>query len=113
MMNSLMSKEVLYEPLKELGDKFPEYVNTHSDTLSPEDKTRYENQMDRIKKILTVFESPGYSDDDKEKRAEVVELMSEMQSFGSPPTEIMGDLPPGLNIGPDGMPALPEGCVIS
>ena len=36
-----------------------------------------------------------------------------MQSFGSPPTEIMGDLPPGLNIGTDGMPAMPEGWVIS
>lgn len=36
-----------------------------------------------------------------------------MQSFGSPPTEIMGDLPPGLNIGPDGVPAMPEGCVVS
>ena len=56
-------------------------MNTHSDTLSPEDKTRYENQMDRIKKILAVFESPGYSDDDKEKSAEVVELMSEVRFF--------------------------------
>lgn len=35
--------------------------------------------MDRIKKILAVFESPGYADDDKEKSAEVVELMSEVR----------------------------------
>ena len=61
--------------------QFPTYVNTHSETLSPEDKTRYENQMDRIKKILAVFESPGYSDDNKETSAEVVELMSEVGSF--------------------------------
>ena len=37
--------------------------------------------MDRIKKILAVFESPGYSDDNKETSAEVVELMSEVGSF--------------------------------
>lgn len=38
----------------------------------------------------------------------------QLQAHGSPPAEIMGDLPPGLGVGPDGMPHLgPEGCIIA
>jgi peroxin-19 len=35
-----------------------------------------------------------------------------MQEYGTPPPEIMGDLPPGLEVGPDGVPQLPEGCIV-
>lgn len=112
-MSSIMSKEVLYEPLKELGEKFPPYLSENATKLSAEDKTRYESQLDRINKILKIFEDPKYSDEDKDKSIELVELMGQMQSFGTPPTEVMGDLPPGFNLGADGMPQLPEGCCIS
>jgi len=108
MMSSLMSKEVLYEPLKELGDKFPPYLSTHP-TLPEADKARYEAQLARIREIVCVFEEPGYSDQDAEKVGRVVELMGEMQTFGTPPAEIMGDLP----LGADGMPLMPDGCCIS
>src|ERR1700734_2279862 len=107
MMSSLMSKEVLYEPLKELGDKvrvfaffipcshipfpshpdtnnpsdaqFPPYLSENATKLSTEDKTRYESQLDRINKILKVFEDPKYSDQDKEESVKVVELMAEVR----------------------------------
>ncbi|KIM71831.1 hypothetical protein PILCRDRAFT_16687 [Piloderma croceum F 1598] len=108
-----MSKEVLYEPLKELADKFPPYLTTHSATLPPADKHRYEQQLDRIRRILGVFEEDGYTDEGGGAGGRVVELMGEMQSFGTPPTEIMGDLPPGFGVGPDGMPQIPEGCCVS
>lgn len=40
-----------------------------------------------------------------------------MQDHGSPPEELMGDLPPGFGLGPDGLPQLPEGlpedCIIA
>lgn len=32
--------------------------------------------------------------------------------MGSPPAEIMGDMPPGMEMGPDGMPKLPDSCTI-
>ena len=35
-----------------------------------------------------------------------------MQEQGAPPTEIMGELPPGVEVGPDGAPNMPEGCVV-
>lgn len=39
-------------------------------------------------------------------------LISQMQEHGAPPAEIMGELPPGLDLGSDGAPQLPDGCFI-
>ncbi|KAL5532238.1 PEX19 [Sanghuangporus sanghuang] len=112
MMQQLMSKEVLYEPLKELHDKFPGYLSENEQKLSSEDKTRYQNQMTRISAIVKIFEDPSYKEDNQEKGTQIVSLMNEMQSFGSPPSEIMGPLPPGLDLGSDGAPKLPDGCTM-
>jgi hypothetical protein len=108
MMTSLMSKEVLYEPLKELGDKvrfmflclvlhrslstisstlthihtypqFPPYLAENATKISAEDKSRFESQLDRLNQIIKAFEEPKYSDADKEKTAEIMELMGEVR----------------------------------
>lgn len=42
----------------------------------------------------------------------VLTSLSQMQEHGAPPAEIMGELPPGLDLGPDGAPKLPDECVI-
>ncbi|KAJ7239946.1 Pex19 protein family-domain-containing protein [Mycena haematopus] len=101
MMGELMSKEVLYEPLTELADKFPPYLASHSPSSVPPllaaDRTRYESQLARVRTVLAIFDAPDFRDEDKEKRERVVSLMAEMQSFGSPPPELMGPLPPGLS----------------
>ncbi|KAJ7619405.1 Pex19 protein family-domain-containing protein [Roridomyces roridus] len=107
MMSELMSKEVLYEPLTELAEKFPPYLASPPSPLSAEDRTRYEAQLGRVRAILAVFDAPTFNDSDPKSRESVVALMSEMQSFGSPPTELMGPLPPGLNGMGD------EGCTIA
>ncbi|KAF8154421.1 Pex19 protein family-domain-containing protein [Crassisporium funariophilum] len=113
MMGQLMSKEVLYEPLKELAEGFPPYLASPPAPLSAEDRKRYDSQLICVRRILAVFEKESYSDSDPEMNKQIVDLMSEMQSYGSPPTEIMGALPPGL----DGMGGIPgmseEGCTIA
>jgi Pex19 protein family len=97
MMSNITSKEMLYDPLKELADKvrpplplfsplpnartqFPPYLTTHSATLPPADKHRYEQQLDRIRKILEVFEEDGYTDAGcgGGRNERVVELMGEV-----------------------------------
>ncbi|KIK62347.1 hypothetical protein GYMLUDRAFT_41763 [Collybiopsis luxurians FD-317 M1] len=100
MMGQLMGKEVLYEPLKELNDKFPTYLANPPSDLSPTDKTRYEKQYEYVGKIMKIFEDPGYDENDQETGAKVAELMGEMQNYGAPPESIMGPMPPEL--GPDG-----------
>ncbi|KAL4067800.1 Pex19 protein [Scleroderma yunnanense] len=112
MMGQLMSKEVLYEPLKELDEKFPSYLESHS-TLSSEDQERYQKQISCIKQLLEIFEAPAYNEEDEETKKKIMDIMSELQAHGSPPEEIMGSVPPGFSLGPDGLPELPEGCVVS
>ncbi|CAL1710393.1 unnamed protein product [Somion occarium] len=113
MMTQLMSKEILYEPLKELHEKFPSYLKENGSKLNPDDQKRYVSQQEAVIKILAVFDDPSYSEGNAELGAKVVTLMNEMQSYGSPPPEIMGPLPPGLDVGADGMPKLPDGCTIA
>lgn len=112
MMTQLMGKDVLYEPLKELHDKFPAYLKDHQATLSAEDKARYGKQQVICAQIIEIFEDPSYSEEDEEKGLRVVSLMNDMQSHGSPPAEIMGPMPPGLDLGEDGLPKLPDNCTI-
>jgi peroxin-19 len=113
MMGQLMGKDVLYEPLKELSDKFPDYLKANANTLTSDDKSRYDAQIICMKQILEIFESKDYTDDDDKTRTKVVDLMGELQRHGSPPEEIMGPLPPGLSMGADGMPNMPDNCIIS
>jgi len=115
MMGELMSKEVLFEPLKELDEKFPEYLSKNEATLSSDDSERYKSQQAIVKRVVEIFEAPNYSDDNIESTAEILQLMNEMQSLGTPPPEIMGPLPPGFDLGPDGSPKFdtPEGCIIA
>ncbi|KAJ6554028.1 Pex19 protein [Mycena vulgaris] len=109
MMGELMSKDVLYEPLTELAEKFPPYLATpQTPPLAAADRTRYEAQLARVRAILAIFDTPAFDDADPVARERVVALMAEMQSFGSPPTELMGPLPPGL-----GALGGEEGCVVA
>lgn len=36
-----------------------------------------------------------------------------MNDFGAPPSEIVGDLPNDMELGDDGLPKLPQDCLIS
>ncbi|KAH9975510.1 Pex19 protein family-domain-containing protein [Lactifluus volemus] len=113
MMSHLMCKDVLYEPLNELNDKFPSYLASNEGKLSESDLARYKAQHVCASKIVALFEDPGYKDDDPKMKVDIVALMSEMQEHGTPPAEIMGELPPGLN-GFDGLPEdLSEKCVVT
>ena len=47
--------------------------------LSKADKERYQAQIASISKIMAVFDDPAYKDEDPEKSAEIVSLMSEVR----------------------------------
>jgi peroxin-19 len=112
MMAQLMSKEILLEPLQELAESFPKYLADPTKTISAEDRERYDKQLVCVKQILVVFEKPTYDDANAEDKAKILELMNEMQSYGTPPTEVMGNLPPGLD--GTGIPGLgDENCIIA
>ena len=76
MMTQLMSKEVLYEPIKELHEKFPGYMKENAPKLKPEDKERYIKQQKVVAEIIGIFEDPTYAPEDQEKGVKIVTLMN-------------------------------------
>ncbi|KAG6872548.1 hypothetical protein C0995_008892 [Termitomyces sp. Mi166 len=108
MMSQLMSKEILYEPLKELSDSFPPYLAKTD--LPPDDRKRYEQQLVYVHKILAEFDKPAYKDDDPACSKTIADLMAQMQEHGQPPAEVMGPLPAGLDFSGE---KLPDDCVVA
>ncbi|KAF9506341.1 hypothetical protein BS47DRAFT_1367447 [Hydnum rufescens UP504] len=105
--SSNLSKDMLYDPLKELHEKAkgiprirvacsssPQSKNEA--VVSAEDKTCYKNQLSKIYLYSFLLTPPE----------------RQMQSLGSPPEEIIGELPLGMNLNTDGLP-VPEGCIIA
>lgn len=91
MLEQLSSKEVLYEPIKDLNSKFPEYLKEKKGSISEEQHANYTKQYEISGDILTIFDAPGYDDLDMEKREKVNSLLESLQELGQPPTELVGD----------------------
>lgn len=102
IMQSLLSKEVLYPSLKEITDKYPEWLQTHQESLPPEEYQKYQEQHDLMSRICQKFESEQPGEETARFEA-VMDLMQQLQELGHPPKELAGDSPPGLNFDLDGM----------
>ncbi|WFD18324.1 Peroxisome chaperone and import receptor [Malassezia caprae] len=97
MMEDLMNKEILYEPLKDLHQRFPSYLSSPAaQALEDSQRQRYVEQQAIMGEIVAVFEAPGYTDTDTAARKRVTDLVSKLQETGSPPQELVGDMPPEL-----------------
>ncbi|KAG5982751.1 hypothetical protein E4U55_001403 [Claviceps digitariae] len=92
MMEQLTNKDILYEPMKELNDKFPEWFEKHEASTSSEDLKRYEEQRTLVREIVAKFEETSYSDDNAADREYIVDRMQKMQAAGSPPSDLVGDM---------------------
>ncbi|KAH8902721.1 Pex19-domain-containing protein [Coniochaeta sp. PMI_546] len=93
MMEQLTNKDILYEPMKELNDKFPAWMEKNKDKVSAEDWKRYEEQQVLAKEIVAKFEEPSFSDANAKDREYIVDRMQKMQAAGSPPPDLVGDMP--------------------
>lgn len=79
MMEQLTNKDILYEPMKELNDKFPEWMEKNKDTVSEEDRKRYELQQGFVKEIVAKFEESTYSDSNAADREYIVDRMQKVR----------------------------------
>ncbi|KEP49449.1 Pex19-domain protein [Rhizoctonia solani 123E] len=77
MMGQLMSKEILYEPLVEMNDKFPGYFVAHPELPEAELK-RFKAQEAIVRQLVEIYQKPDYSDDNAEANKEVLRLMNEV-----------------------------------
>jgi peroxin-19 len=124
MMEQLTNKEILYEPMKELHDKFPNWMVINKDKTSKEDLDRYEEQHKLVTEIVRRFERSGYSDSNASDREYIVERMQkvrqfkysvitiwvltwpQMQAAGSPPPDLVGD----MNAAQEALGEIDAGC---
>jgi peroxin-19 len=78
MMEQLTNKEILYEPMKELNDKFPQWMADNRENVPKDDLKRYEEQHTLVKEITARFERDGYSDSNAQDREYIVERMQKV-----------------------------------
>ncbi|KAI1778696.1 Pex19-domain-containing protein [Hypoxylon cercidicola] len=93
MMEQLTNKDILYEPMKELNDKFPGWMEKNKDTLAKDDLKRYQDQQVLVAEMVAKFEEPTYTDSNVADREYIVDRMQKMQAAGSPPHDLVGDMP--------------------
>lgn len=78
MMAHLTNKEILYDPMKELHEKYPGYLEKNAGKLKKEELERYQEQQTLVKEIVERFERKGYSDDNEDDREYIVERMQKV-----------------------------------
>jgi len=83
MMEQLTNREILYEPMKELNDKFPAWLEDNRTKVSQDDLKRYEEQQTLVKEITERFERSGYSDSNSQDREYIVERMQKVKPLRS------------------------------
>lgn len=75
MMEQLTNKDILYEPMKELHDKYPAWMEKNKASTSKEDLKRFEEQQRVVEEIVKKFEEPTYTDACPTDREYIVERM--------------------------------------
>ncbi|XAR70459.1 hypothetical protein NMG60_11027312 [Bertholletia excelsa] len=92
MMQQLLSKEILHEPMKEIGERYPKWLEEHKSNLSNEEYERYSHQYELIKDLIKVYET------EPSNFNKIVELMQKMQECGQPPNDIVQELAPDFDL---------------
>ncbi|XP_074652402.1 peroxisomal biogenesis factor 19-like [Tubulanus polymorphus] len=113
MMKSLLSKEVLYPSLKEISEKYPDWLSVNKAKIDASEYDNYNKQFQLMKRICDEFDAETEADTDESKRERferILDLMQQMQECGQPPAEIVGEMAPGLQFDANGMPTLPDGA---
>ena len=80
MMEQLTNKDILYEPMKELHDKFPDWLEKNSDKTAEEDLKRYKEQQLIVAEIIAKFSESTYSDSNATDREYIVDRMQKVSS---------------------------------
>ncbi|KAM7260345.1 hypothetical protein ACFE04_016086 [Oxalis oulophora] len=92
MMQQLLSKEILHEPMREIGERYPKWLEEHKASLSKEEYDRYYHQYQLIKELSVVY------DTDSDNFTKIMDLMQKMQECGQPPSDIVQELAPDFDL---------------
>uniref|UniRef100_A0A0D9YW03 trehalose-phosphatase n=1 Tax=Oryza glumipatula TaxID=40148 RepID=A0A0D9YW03_9ORYZ len=92
MMQQLLSKEILHEPMKDIVEKYPKWLEENKSKISKEEYERYNNQLELMMKLNEVYEK------EPENMAKIFEIMQNMQECGQPPSDLVQDIAPDLDL---------------
>ncbi|XP_076643039.1 peroxisomal biogenesis factor 19 isoform X2 [Halictus rubicundus] len=110
MLQHLLSKEILYPSLKELVDKYPEWLEGKKTSISPNDLQRFNKQLELMRQVCCELEKEKDEDtkETKKKRFEtVISLMQEVQGYGQLPEELVGEQTMPFQVDAEGDPIIP------
>merc|ERR1711860_254048 len=91
MFSTMLQKEHFQEPMREIADKYPAWLEKNESKCSAEEFSNYKKQYECFQKILNCYKS---EETDTQK---VMELMREMQDYGQPPEDIVSDMMPPMD----------------
>ena len=100
MMEQLLSKDLMYEPMKQISEKFPGWLQAKKGQLAPDEWDRRNRQCECFHKIVEAYEG----DESEQEASKLVELMQEVQEYGQPPLEMINEIAPGLDLDKEGLP---------
>lgn len=83
IMKRLVSKRVLYGPMKEIKQHYPSWLSRNADNLVAADLQRYRQQYHCMEELCHLYET------DPENFPKIMEKLQDMQECGSPPQEIV------------------------
>jgi peroxin-19 len=100
VMKQLLDKDLMYEPMREVCNRFPKYMAKNKEKISKDEYTRYAKQYQYFQKIVHLYETePG-------NFGKLMGLMQDIQEYGQPPLEIIKELAPDLEFDKGGMPIM-------
>ncbi|KZS08519.1 Peroxin 19 [Daphnia magna] len=94
MLQSLLSKELLYPSIKEIVNKYPDWLADNRPKLEPTQFEKYNRQYAIMQQVCTEFENESDTDDAVVKNSrfeKILSLMQQMQECGHPPKELAGE----------------------
>jgi len=103
IMQTLMSPDILKQPMEDLRREYPLWLQENEGKADPAEVERIKKQYEYADKICKVYETSQFP----ECLPVLIDLMKDMQTYGSPPDEIVKKMSGGK--GPSGLPDL-NGC---
>lgn len=87
LMHGILCKEVLYEPLKDVGERYPKWLKDNEGKISAEELEQHKAQLAHINAICKLLDEHG-----NDKFDDLLRLLQELQAMGQPPQELLAEM---------------------
>lgn len=107
MMQQLVSRDIMYEPMSAIVERLPTWLIEHGPRLSSSERERYDAQLTAFRRVLAHYDAePG-------NFPRLMELLADLQNYGQPPPDLVRELTAAASLdsgppAPGSGPSLPE-----